>query len=294
MATRRPNFFLVGAAKSGTTALAAALGEHDDVFMPLVKEPHLYAYLVNPTIVTYKDEAAARARYDDLYRDVRDEAAIGDASTTNLVVPGAAAAMARDVPSARIVAVLRHPVDRAYSHFCHFAAAGGERTDDFAEAVRDEDRRQADGFPFFYRYMAWSRYSQQLPPFFDLFGRDRVLVHLYDDLCRDAVTVISTTFTFLSVDDRGPVRPPDRHNAVRAPRLAGLQRAMRGPGPIRGVVRRSLAASPLRRPILHISSRLERPKPRLDPVLRAELTEGFRDEIDRLEDLLGRDLASWR
>lgn len=289
---RRPNFFLVGAAKSGTTALSAALGEHVDVYLPAVKEPHLYAYLADPTIGPYADEAAARARYAELYRAAGDQAAIGDASTTNLVVAGAAAAIARDVPSARIVAVLRHPVDRAYSHFCHFVAAGCEHTRDFAVAARDEDRRQAEGFAFTYRYLGWSRYSSQLPPFFELFGRDRVLVHLYDDLRRDPEAVLRSTYGFLGVDDRGPVRPVGEHNAVRVKRAAGLQRALSG-GPRRRAIGSRLAASPLR-PLLQLTSKLERPKPPLDPGLRAELTAGLHDEISRLEDLLGRDLSSWR
>ena len=268
-----PNFFLVGAAKSGTTTLYAGLRAHPDVYMPVLKEPHVYAYLASPSTAShlYADEASARRRYGELYDGVNGEPAVGEASTTNLVVPGAAALIARDVPTARIVAILRHPVDRAFSHFCHFVSAGGEDLDDFAIAVREEPSRQAAGYPFTYQYLGWSRYSAQLRPFFDLFGRDRVLVHLYDDLCLNAEGVVRSTFRFLGVDDTRSLPPVGRHNEVR-------------PAPAR--------QSPLRRLIR--GNRVERARPTLDPSLRAELTASFAEEISRLEDLLQMDLTRWR
>jgi hypothetical protein len=164
-AQRGPNFFLVGAAKSGTTALYRALREHPGVYLPAVKEPHVYAYLADRSCAPhlYPNDAAARRRYRELYAGVSAATAVGDASTTNLVVPGAAAVINRDFPSARIVAILRHPVDRAFSHHAHFVAAGGEDVTDFARAVREEEARQAAGLPFTYRYLGWSRYSEQLP-----------------------------------------------------------------------------------------------------------------------------------
>lgn len=272
---RTPNFFLVGAAKSGTTTLYKALKAHPDVYLPAVKEPHVYAYLAEPSTAghLFAGPDAARRRYRELYRGAGTEAAIGDASTTNLVVPGAAAAIAADVPGARIVAILRHPVDRAFSHFCHFVAAGGENLDDFAEAVRLEADRQAGGFPFTYRYLGWSRYAGQLAPFVDLFGRDRVLVHLYDDLCLDPDEVVRATLGFLGVDAGAPLPAVGHHNQVRAVAAAPRRRRLgrRGPAP----------PPP-------------RPRPALDPALRAELTAAFDPEITRLEELLGRDLTAWR
>jgi hypothetical protein len=284
---RGPNFFLVGAAKSGTTALYSALRDHDDVFLPSLKEPHVYAYLADPSTAghLYPDEASARRLYAQLYEPVLDETAIGDASTTNLVVPGAAAAIAADVASARIVAVLRHPVDRAFSHYCHFVVAGGEDLPDFAEAVRQEASRQASGWPFTYQYMGWSHYSAQLRPFFDLFGRTRVLVHLHDDLCTDAEAVIRATLGFLEVDDRGPIAALGRHNEVR-PALR------RSAGPARRLLRR--AAPPSVRRVLGAKATLSPARPSLDPNLRAELTEQLREEIVALEELLRRDLSAWR
>ena len=92
-----PNFFVVGAPKAATTALYHALRAHDDVFLPAVKEPHYYAYLADRSAAghLYPDVAGARRRYAELYAGVDGETAIGDSSTTNLVVAGAAEAIDR-------------------------------------------------------------------------------------------------------------------------------------------------------------------------------------------------------
>jgi hypothetical protein len=265
-----PNFFVVGAAKSGTTALYHGLLRHEDVYLTTPKEPHFFAYLADPVALghLYSDETAARQRYGELFAGVDGEAAIGDASATNLVVGGAAEVIAREVPDARIVALLRHPVDRAFSHWWHFRVAGGEDLADFAEALRQEEPRAAAGRVFTYRYLGWGRYTSQLRPYIERFGRERVLVHLYDDLCADAGAVLRETFRFLGVDDSVDIPPLGRFNEMTAPPVSGWRS--------------------------RLARRLPPPKPSLDPQLRAELTAGFEEEIATLEELIGRDLSAWR
>ncbi len=290
-----PNFFVVGAPKAATTALYHALREHEAVFLPEVKEPHFYAYIGNPAIVShlYPDAAAARRRYEALFAGVTSETAIGDCSTTNLVVPGAAGAIAADVPAARIVAILRQPVDRAFAHWSHFRAAGGDPIDDFAEAVRQERPRQEAGFPHTYEYLAWGRYSAMLAPFFELFGRERVLVHLYDDLCADPGAVVGRTLRFLELDDARAVPRLERHNEMPVPRFPVVQRALEGRGRSGRVLRTVVPLGARRAAAGWTAAHLSH-KPTLDGGLRAELTGQFAEEIDRLEALLGRDLSAWR
>jgi hypothetical protein len=279
----RPNFFVVGAAKSGTTALYHALREHPDVYLPATKEPHFYAYLADrsKTRHLYDDETSARRSYRELYADVTNETAVGDSSTTNLVVSGAAAAIAQDVPDARIVAVLRHPVDRAFSHWCHFLAAGGEEIRDFAEALCQEQARREAGFPFTYEYLGWGSYATQLQPFYECFGRERVLVHLYDDLRTDASAVVRDTLDFIGVDGSGAAASVARHNEMPVPRFPAMQRALARRGRAGRVMARWAAANLTRRLTL-------------DPALRAELTAQLGDDISRLETLIDRDLSAWR
>ena len=290
-----PNFFVIGAAKAATTALYHALRRHDDVFLPEVKEPHVYAYLADRSVAghLYRDEVAARRRYGELYAGVDGQSAIGDSSTTNLVVGGAAEAIAADVPRARIVAILRNPVDRAFAHWSHFRAAGGEPIAEFAEAVRQEGPRREAGFPFTYRYLGWGRYSAQLRPYLELFGRERVLVHLYDDLRADADAVLRRTLRFLGVDDAGAVPRLERRNEMRHPRFPAIGRALDGRGRAGRVIRAAVPAPARRAASGWTAAHLGR-KPALDPALRTELTAQFAEELDCLEPLIGRDLSTWR
>ena len=293
---RGPNFFVVGAPKAATTALYHALRRHDAVFLPDVKEPHLYAYLADGSAAghLYPDPATARQHYRDLYAGVRDETAVGDCSTTNLVVGGAAAAIAADVPDARIVAILRHPVDRAFAHWVHFRGAGGEPIADFPQALREERPRREAGFPFTYRYLEWGRYSTQLPPFFEHFGRDRVLVHFYDDLVADPQAVVRATLRFLGLDDGRAVPALERHNEMRVSRAPGLQRALEGRGRSGRVVG-AVVPPPARRAVAGWTKEHLSHRPVLDPGLRAELAaQHFSREIGQLEELLARDLSAWR
>ena len=278
-----PTFFLAGAAKSGTTAVYAALGRHPDVFLPARKEPHYYAYLAAPDLVraVYSSRTEADRCYRDLYAPVAGERAVGDASTTNLAVPGAAAAIAHDIPSAGVVVVLRQPVDRAYAHYRHFVVAGGEPLPSFADAVRAEPTRRAQGFPFTYEYLGWGRYADQLRPFVERFGGDSVLVHLYDDLAADPDGVM-----------RGDVRVPRRRPGCARDRPAP-QRDPR-PTPAAALPRAALARSARSRWVAgRVASATIPPEP-LDPGLRAELTASIDDDLHRLEDLVGRDLSAWR
>jgi hypothetical protein len=244
-----------------------------------VKEPHYYVYLAEPTLKsrTYPDDAAATRRYRALYEGVGAETIVCDASTTTMVVPGTAPIIARDAPGSRIVAVLRHPVDRAFSSWSQLMSVGAEQLG-FEEAVRTESARRAAGKPFNYQYLDWGHYARQLRPFFDTFGPDRVLVHLYEDLVSDGVAVLRSTFRFLGVDDTLPVPPLERENETRYLRFREV-----GGRPGR-LVRR---VTPERWRY--------RPKPVIDPALRDRLMrEEFAEEIGDLEDLLQRDLSAWR
>lgn len=107
----RPNFLIAGAAKSGTTSLYLALKEHPDVYMSPMKEPHYFAYLAAPDLIgdVYGSVDAAHREYEELFRGVGDETAIGEASTSTLLAPGAAEIIERALPDVRIVVVLRDP-----------------------------------------------------------------------------------------------------------------------------------------------------------------------------------------
>lgn len=155
MPSRRglPTFLVIGAAKAGTTSLYHYLGQHPQVFMSPVKEPGFFALEGHPLDFRGPgDEWLRQATtttleaYQKLFEGVRDEPAVGEASVLYLHHHAAPEAIARYVPDVKLVAVLRDPVERAYSAFLYQTRNGREPLADFEEALRAEPRRIADGW----------------------------------------------------------------------------------------------------------------------------------------------------
>ena len=202
MATPMPNLFIVGAMKSATTSLWKYLGEHPEIYMSPVKEPRYLAVkgfppdklevvknhpLWNGTTVT--GEA-----YRELFEGVTTETVVGEASPLYMVYPYVAESIRELSPAAKIIASVRHPVERAFSHYLHNYAHGFERRNSFEEAFYADARENYAG------YFRLGFYARQLKPFFDAFGSARVKVCLYEDLVADAQRVLGSIFEFLDVD----------------------------------------------------------------------------------------------
>jgi hypothetical protein len=297
-----PSFLVFGVPKAGTTALYFYLRQHPQVFMSPVKEPGFFDH--DPTRAPYcgpGDEELARgavtdpAAYRALFRGVWREAAVGEASVYYLYSPLAAARVAAEVPNVRLVAVLRHPAERAYSAYLHNLGDGRERLADFAQALHEESARREQGFSPYWRYRDGGFYYAHLAPWLARFSRHRMRLHLHEDLERDPVGLLQDVFRFLGVDDRFVPDVSVRHNVSGVPRGRSA-RAVHGlmdtPNPLRTVAKAVLPAS-LR---YRIRTRLKirnLVKPAFPPDVRAELVAGYREDTLRLQDLLGRDLSAW-
>jgi len=298
---KTPTFLVIGAARSGTTALYEYLDQHPEIFVCEPKEPHFFALegerldfrgpgddaMVNSRAVT-EWEAYAR-----LFGKAGDAKARGEASVSSLYYPAAAARIRDRLPDARIVCLLRNPADRAFSAFMYMRSRMYEPLDDFRAALAEEDRRVRDRWHHIWHYRRMSLYAQGVARFFDLFGRDRVRVHLHDDFRTDPLRVVRDVFEFLGVDP-GFV-PGERPSALRSgiPKNAAWQRLLMAARPLRNrllpLVPRRLAQRLKRRLTEGNLTRVS-----LDPGHRAELLEGFEADVRALEGLLGRDLSRWR
>ena len=296
-----PTFFIVGAAKSGTTALAAFLDQHPDVYLSRPKEP---AYFVPDDVRRHAGPGdAARVPYTATdgaaYRALfagRSERALGEATTSYLALPGCAEAIRSRVPHARILAVLRDPVERAHSAFVHLRREGREPGDDLREAVRREPERVAAGYEPLWHYVGAGRYAEQLERYLAVFPAEQVHVLLHDDLLADPVATVRRCYAHLGVDDGFAPRTDERFNAGGAPRSRRVMRLLHEPpAPVRRVARRIVPSQRLRtRTFLSLyRANLAAPET-LDAALRRELLPRFHDDLERLEVLLGRDLDAWR
>lgn len=303
-----PNFLIIGAAKCGTTALYNYLDQHPEIFMSPVKEPRFFALEgEKPNFQGPADPwGINRCRYTDiepyrdLFEDVSGEKVIGEASTLYLYSEKAPERISHHVPDAKLVAVLRNPVERAYSAFTFMVRDGREPLSDFARALSEEEARIADNWGPEYHYRRRGFYFPQLKRYFDRFDRGRIQVHLYEDFRSDPAGVARSIFRFLEVDYDFAPDVSANHNVSGIPKsetLQSLYLLLRRPNPVKAALR-PLFPAKLRRgtralALGSIQSRNLAKPPRMSPEIRAELSEAYREDILKLQDLLQKDLSGW-
>lgn len=303
-----PNFFILGAAKCGTTSLYSYLDQHPNIYMSPVKEPRFFALEgEKPDFRGPSDRRGInRCRFTDieayreLFRSVSDESAVGEASTLYLYSLKAPERIRRRVPDAKLLAVLRNPVERAYSAHLWMLRDSREPLHNFARALREEEARIADNWGPEYHYRQRGYYHSQLKRYFDRFDRDRIQVYLYEDLTTNPAGVVQSVFRFLDVDDTFTPDTSTRHNVSGIPKskvLQPLYLALRRPNPAKAALR-PLLSSGLRRRVRSrilggIQSRNLANAPQMSSEIRAELIEAYRKDILKLQDLLQRDLSGW-
>lgn len=285
---RWPNLLLVGAAKAGTTSLHSYLGQHPAIFMSRVKEPHYFSRIVlSPERAVY---VAPRiwddAGYLALFADARDEAYVGESSPSYLYDAAAAVAIQAARPDARILIVLRDPVERAFSHYLNDFRSGLDKRS-FRSAMADELARPERRIGRESMYLLVGQYAPQVERYQRLFpGRTHVLV--FEEFFRDVNVQLGGLFVALGLD---PSPAADLRiealNVHRAPRHSLAQKTLRSTTLRRAV--RALVPQPLRsaarESLMHSAA-----KPEMDRDVRASLRDYYAEDQRRLSDLLGRSL----
>jgi hypothetical protein len=304
---RVPDFFVVGHAKSGTSALYEMLRRHPQIFMPGVKEPW---YFVPELRAGVKAANAERHPYTldgylALFRDAAPEQRAGEATPSYLFSEHAAARIAELQPDAKIIAILREPASFLRSLHMQFLQTDVETERDLGKAIALEPRRRegkdipsTSTRPQALLYSEHVRYVEQLRRYERQFGRERMLVLVYEDFRADNEATVRSVLRFLDVDDTVAIEPTDVNPTVgvRAPRVSGLVRSLylgRGPG-ARGAKRAIKALTPrrLRHEAIAIERRAQLGEPlELDERLMAELRDRFAPEVAALSQYLDRDMA---
>lgn len=298
-----PNFFLIGAAKAGTTALYHALDQHPGIFMSPVKEPNFFAFegqevryrsVAGKEAPVNRSSVTGEAAYQALFTEAGTASALGEASTLYLFSERAADNIARRVPHARLVALLRHPVERAYSNYLMNVASGQEVLT-FEQALDAEAGRTRDAWDPFGLYVQLGMYARQLERYYARFGRDQLLVLPYEDW-RDAPrTLLHRVYTFLGVDPGFEPVLGTRHNASGLPRsrmvhiLAGWAAAQ---APARATLKRLIPRRHLLRAFHAVRNR-NLVRPPLAEATRQRLLAAYHDDVVTLQALIGRDLTHW-
>lgn len=308
-----PNFFIVGSAKSGTTSLWDYMNQHPDVFMSdPVKEPMYFLWGEEENEFQFRDWRYVPMdchtdfeAYLKLFKAGSTAKAVGEASPAYLPHPTAAQKIHQRFPKARIIVSLRNPIDRAYSHYTYNKMRYLESAETFREAL---DAEQASSNPIYsIKYAGVGFYFEHLSRYFQVFGEENVKVILFDDIKEDPGQVCQDLFNFLEVKPDVPIDTSGTSNPTlqRHPVLAVLYRLKGGDNPFskaaRGLHRRlARSQSYLKaKKAFYVRSRKfaaqaggKRPE-RISAEHRDYLREVFRDDIQKLQTLIDRDLSSW-
>ncbi len=198
-----PNFFIVGAANSGTTSLYGYLKQHPDVFLPALKEPHYFAQLTPSREQRYlrtiiRDESS----YLRLFHRAQAYKAIGEASPSYLWEPEAPYRIRRAIPDAKIIILLRDPVERAYSHYLMDVREGLQDLA-FREALHRDWHQNKKGWSVSHLYVELGLYASQVRRYLEVFGPEQVLILMFEELTKSALngkSVVVDVLRFLDLD----------------------------------------------------------------------------------------------
>jgi hypothetical protein len=213
-----PNLFIIGAMKAGTSSLHQYLDQHPDIFMSRMKEPQYFAPHRTRQGAAWGQGMPFPARgldwYLDLFRDAGSARYAGESSVSYTAVPEIAGAERRIFefnPNARLIYIMRDPVERAISHYWHFVVDGREDLP-LLRAVRQRET-----------YVARSDYALQLRPYLDLFGPAKVFTLTLEDFERRPCSVLQQVFQWLGLDPDVPIDTSRRFN-VRGERVLQTRR----------------------------------------------------------------------
>jgi len=310
-----PNFFVVGAPKAGTTTLYHYLDQHPQIYMSPIKEPNYFATEIRPQNLgeelqeqAVRDLAALQeylwgpmnekrfggmvTEWDDylrLFRGVKGEKAIGEASVCYLWSKTAAQNIHDAVGRAKIVMILRDPADRAFSQYLE-ALANGRIKSSFADQIEESRTRKDDKFHLMHPFLELGRYHEQVRRYMEQFGEENILILFYESYGNQLAQCLREVYQFLDVDPDFASGASQRLLEPQVPRLSAAMRLLRKYGVSQQI--RKLSPAGLERFLRGAAFRKRR-----SLVMSREdrncLIEYYEDDIRKLSHLLHRDLTAW-
>ncbi|MBT9315560.1 sulfotransferase family protein [Leptothoe spongobia] len=296
------DFLIIGAPKCGTTSLHAYLSQHPQLFMSAVKEPHFFAFEhCSPNFNGPGDNQAPLSQnsitqlseYRHLFKEAKDGMLRGESSTMYLYLNNVPQCIKAHNSEMKLIAILRHPIDRAFSHFLHMRREGREQLESFEEALQAEPQRIAEGWSPAWHYRRVSCYSEQLKRYFQLFEREHLRIYLYEDWRDHPMTTLRDMFTFLEVDNTFQPDIGKKQNISFKPKNVWLYKFLTQPNYLKKMLKDILPAS-VRKPLATraYKQNIDRP-PVLTTSIRRRLMTEFEADILQLQTLLDLDLTSW-
>lgn len=299
-----PNFFIIGAPRTGTTALHEYLRQHPDIFVPYKKEIHYFGTDLSLTQYNRNIKGLTEEKYLSFFKNVKNETAIGEASVWYLFSKEAAKEIYKFNPESRIIIMLRNPVEMIYSLHRQNVYGKHEHIVDFKKALKAEPHRkkglkltQTTFIKESGLYTEIALYYDQVRRYIEVFPRNKIKIIIFNDFKNNTKRIYQEVLEFLEVDYTFQIEHkiinPNKEFKIKF--FENFIRNM--PDFIKIIFRIVLPDKRLRRKLWckfrDFNTQYKKRSP-LNSQLRKELTKKFEEDVIKLEKLLNIDLSTWR
>jgi len=288
-----PDFIIIGAMKAGTTLAFDALRQHNQIFIPERKENHFYSLWQSNThtpLEGAKDPISQLDQYYKLFDKAPSTAIIGEASTSYLYTKNAPENIHSIIPDCKILCFLRNPVDRAYSHYLWHVRNGLEPEVEFLLALALEPKRVKEKADWG-NYLRVGLYHQQLTRYYSRFPEKNILVTLFDDLVSDKEGTINSIYQWLEVDSTFSPNLEICRNPSGIPRFKWINNFSKTDPSIKKWLQSVL---PIK--LYYFLTKIRDKnlqKPIFPMETRIKLQEFYKEDIQKLQALIDKDLTHW-
>lgn len=261
-----PNFLIIGAQKAATTSLHSYIDQHPDIYMSPKKEPFYFTHtgmnMPGNNMVTELED------YKMLFSGRTNEKIVGESSTTYLACPWTPRLIHETIPEVKMVAILRNPIDRAWSQFkMHRRKGVNTFSNNFDEALAQFRVRERGDEKWETGYVEMGMYHKQLMRYYSYFKQEQIKLFLYDDILDNLSEVLTQIFDFLQVDPDVSMDVNYRRN-TSSTKKSNLSQ-------------------------WNPFSRKEKDKMQMSQGARSRLIHLYEDEVMELSQLIDRDLSHW-
>lgn len=297
---KKPNFFIIGAPKCGTTSLAAWLGEHPQIFMSYPKEIYFFCTDFNLRQIT------SPKKYLHIFQNAGDQhLAVGEASVFYLISQIATKKILEFNPAARFIVMLRNPIDMAQSYHGELLCSRAEVIEDFEQAWqtrctydfkphKSNAPRYRDPNPTLLQYDKVCKLGEQVQHLLQTVNTKSVLFIIMDDLISDPLTEYQRVLKFLDVPYDGKTQFPT-YNSARRPRYKLINQILLSFADMYFDIKRVLGITRnfgILKKVRYFNEKQYKTQS-LRPEFRQELIKFFKEDIELLSSLLNRDFSNW-
>ena len=291
-----PNFLIIGVQKAGTTSIYNYLRQHPQVYMSPIKETNFlekdWEKVGREQNLYNSNGIDTWEKYCQLFADAKDEIALGEASPNYLFhYKSSLERILKYVPEAKLIAILRNPIERAYSDYLmHIRDEIGEQLSLKAEI----ELRPRSSF-----LLKKGFYSTQLKYYFENFDNSQIKIYLYDDLKANPIKLMQDLYKFIGVDSSFCPDMSEKVQMAQIPKSRLVNKLLKKQNPVRSFVAKNLKLflpeaqrQKLRSQLIKLNSD-GKEKAKLSQEERKMLKDLYQEEIVSLQELIGRDLSGW-